>query len=351
MGGTQAGVILGTAAYMSPEQARGKPVDKRADIWAFGVVLFEMLTGQRLFQGEDLTETLAAVVKEEPRLEQAPAKVRRLLRKCLEKDPRRRLRDIGDVWELLEEAPESAPAKARVGIAGWIAAAVLAVIAAIALWGWLRPARPAARIVTHFTTALPEGTGPLPGIAVSRDGSRIAFAGGPRREIYVRTMDQLETRLIPGTEGAAFLSFSPDGQWIAYVDLTAPSQLRKVPVAGGASLTLAEAAAGVGPPVTSWGDDGNILFSSNGVLLRVPSGGGQPKMLAAPDAKIGERYYASPQLLPGGRNILVTVWKKSPMAVALNPQTRGEKDRAREQWICSICEYRSRFGHWPPGLL
>ena len=132
MAATQAGVILGTAAYMSPEQARGKPVDKRADIWAFGVVLYEMLTGKRLFEGEDLTETLASVVKEEPQLDEVPAKVRKLLRKCLEKDPRRRLRDIGDVWELLEDAPT--PSRSRLGFTAWAVSGVLAVGLAVALW-------------------------------------------------------------------------------------------------------------------------------------------------------------------------------------------------------------------------
>jgi eukaryotic-like serine/threonine-protein kinase len=123
---TQAGVILGTAAYMSPEQARCKTVDKRADIWAFGVVLYEMLTGKRLFEGEDLTETLASVVKVNPQLDDAPRQVRRLLRKCLEKDPKRRLRDIGDAWELLEETAVAPPARARHSWLPWTAAAAFA---------------------------------------------------------------------------------------------------------------------------------------------------------------------------------------------------------------------------------
>jgi len=288
-----------------------------------------MLTGKRLFQGGDLTETLASVVKEEPRLDEAPAKVRRLLRKCLEKDPKRRLRDIGDAWELLEEGAETAPLRSRLGMVGWIVAAVLTVIAAISLWGWLRPAPPAARTVTHFTTALPEGTGLSGVIAVSRDGSRVAFSGGPRREIYVRMMDQLETRLIPGTEGALFPSFSPDGQWISYVDQATPRQLRKVSVAGGPSVALAEAPIGH-PPAPNWEDDGNILFSTKGMLLRVPSGGGQPQILATPDARSGELYYAAPQLLPGGRNVLFTVWRtQGASAVVLNLQT-GEKKTVLE---------------------
>ena len=132
-GATKAGMILGTAAYMSPEQARGKPVDKRADIWALGVVLYEMLTGQRLFQGETISDTLAGVLKEEPKLDQVPAKVQRLLRRCLEKDPKKRLRDIGDAWELLEEAPANAAAarsRFRLGRLGWIAAGVFLAVAA-----------------------------------------------------------------------------------------------------------------------------------------------------------------------------------------------------------------------------
>jgi serine/threonine-protein kinase len=137
IGMTQAGMILGTAGYMSPEQARGKTVDKRADIWAFAVVLYELLTGARLFEGEDLTETLASIVKEQPDLSRAPREVQRLLRRCLEKDPKKRLRDIGDVWELLEDAavpPPVAGAPARYSAAGWVAAVVLAVALAGLAW-------------------------------------------------------------------------------------------------------------------------------------------------------------------------------------------------------------------------
>jgi len=322
---TRVGMILGTAAYMSPEQARGKTVDKRADIWAFGVVLYEILTGRQAFTGETTTDVLASVVKEEPGLDEAPAKVRRLLRKCLQKDPKRRLRDIGDAWELLEDAPESASSRPRLSFVAWALSGVLAVGLAVALWAPWRHPQPAARIVTHFTTALPEGTGLSGVIAVSRDGSRIAFSGGPRREIYVRMMDQLETKLIPGTEEVLSPSFSPDGQWISYVDQATPRQLRKVSVAGGPSVALAEA--GIGhPPVPNWEDDGNILFGSKGMLLRVPSGGGQPQILATPDEKSGELYYAAPQLLPGGRNLLFTVWKQGGgFAVVLNLQTGAKK--------------------------
>jgi len=175
MGMTEAGMILGTAAYMSPEQARGKPVDKRADIWAFGVVFYELLTGKRLFQGEDLTETLASVVKEEPNLDQAPVQVRRLLRKCLEKDPKKRLRDIGDAWQLLDDKPAPAGPAGIQPALGWLwpaIAAVLAVIAGVSLWGWLRPAPPEPRAVVRLTATLPVATN-VPGVlAMARDGSR-----------------------------------------------------------------------------------------------------------------------------------------------------------------------------------
>ena len=183
---------MGTAAYMSPEQASGKPVDKRADIWSFGVVLWEMLTGHRLFEGETVSHTLADVLRGPIDFDQlpreTPAAIRGLLRRCLDRNVKNRLRDIGEARIAIEaalagETPPSVPEPggARRLWLSWSVAAVLAVIAAISLWGWLRPAPPAARIVTHFTTDVPEETGPIVAIAVSRDGSRIAFPGGLRR--------------------------------------------------------------------------------------------------------------------------------------------------------------------------
>src|ERR1700691_5595023 len=146
---TRAGMILGTAAYMSPEQARGKPVDKRADIWAFGVVLYEMLTGKPLFAGETVSDTLAQVLTKEPDWEQVPAKVRRLLRKCLEKDPKKRLRDIGDVWELLEESEPATtvPSRSRLGATGWVAAGVVTMIAAALAFAHFRENAPVKEMV------------------------------------------------------------------------------------------------------------------------------------------------------------------------------------------------------------
>jgi serine/threonine-protein kinase len=331
MRATQVGMVMGTAAYMAPEQARGKTVDKRADIWAFGVVLYEMLTGAKLFDGEDLTEILASVVKVEPNFEQAPAQVRRLLRRCLEKDPKKRLRDIGDAWDLLdlELAATTAVAPAR----NWIwpaAAVVLALVAGLSLWGWLRPRPPEPRGVVRFTADLPVFAKSIGTVALSRDGTRLAFAAEPNRQIWVRALDQLEAKPLPGTEGAASLSFSPDGQWISYVDgFTQPNKLKKIAVAGGPAQVLADAAATLGPPTQDWGGDEDILYSSNGALMRIPAAGGTPQTVAAPDPKKNEVFYAGAQLLPGGKWILVELVisgsaEHSGEVIAINAQT-GER--------------------------
>ncbi len=219
---TQVGTILGTAAYMSPEQARGKPVDKRADIWAYGVVLYEMLTGRQLFGGgETVSDTLAAVLKSDPDWSALPAatppRVRRLIERCLRKNPKQRLRDIGDARLTLDEAEPEPVAAAPSPRRAWLPWAVVGVMmvasAAVAVWGWLRPApeRPVVRVATSMAVRN------LPGaLAISPDGSRIAFVSGTGTGlIYVRAMDQLEAKPIAGTEGASFLSFSPDGSQIS----------------------------------------------------------------------------------------------------------------------------------------
>src|ERR1700722_10868930 len=300
---TRVGVILGTAAYMAPEQARGKPADKRADIWAFGVVLYEMVAGRRLFDGEDISEILAKVLQAEPRWDGIPPKVQRLLKKCLEKDPKRRLRDIGDAWELLEKNEPSSPRSWR-GITGWIVAVVtLAVIAGVALWGWLKPAIPSPKPVTRFTATLPYGVGTIEP-ALSRDGSLLAIPSGSGKPIYLRRMDQLEARALPGTEGAGGVAFSPDGQWIAFRTSGSQGSVKKIPVEGGAALTLVDGIPGV--PELDWGLDDYIYFCSSTELLRVSSSGGKPQTLLTADLKKGELQYASPQLLPGGKQVLMS---------------------------------------------
>jgi serine/threonine-protein kinase len=314
MAATQAGVIMGTAAYMSPEQAAGKQADKRADIWSFGVVLWEMLTGQRLFGGgETVSHILADVLRAPFDFEKVPAgPLRQLLERCLDRDVKTRLRDIGEARVALarvsladpvpQAVPQHAPAKTSWM---WMAAtAAMTVLAGVALWGWLKPTPPEPRPLIHFTTATPQGMGTNP-IAVSRDGSRLAFIGAKTAQIYLRTMDDPMVKPIPGTENGRFPAFSPDGQWLAFFGGTAaPFELRKIPIAGGAALTLASGIP-VAVPMT-WGLDGNILLGGSD-LKRISESGGQPAVIAKGDTAKGELGFTSPQLLPGGKYILASV--------------------------------------------
>ncbi len=334
IGATQAGVILGTAAYMAPEQIKGKDTDRRADIWAFAVVLYELLTGEHPFPGKDSTEIMARAVTIEPNLDKAPAKVRRLLTECLKKEPDDRLRWIGDAARFLEEpalaqstlgATRSEPARSRL-----LWPASLLALAAVALWLWLRPVPhdPAQAI----SVAMPISvlTNAPQALAITRDGSRIAYTSGPEPgQLYIRALDQLEGTPLPGTEGASFPSFSPDGQQISFVCGQRPgqsSQLKKVSLAGGPVQTLMDVFTEVGPPTQSWSDDGNILVTDNGVLKRISANGGNPVVLARPDRQKGEVYYSSPQLLPSGKDILFSVSHGAPadQCFALNPAT-GER--------------------------
>jgi serine/threonine-protein kinase len=312
---TRAGLILGTAAYMSPEQARGKPVDKRADIWAFGVVLYEMLTGERLFKGKTISDTLAAVLKEEPDLDRVPAKLRRLLAKCLEKEPKQRLQAIGD-WRLLLEDTQSptAPPWSRLGRVAGIAAGMLAIVAATMAVGWWRATRPLDRPLIRLNVDL--GPDAMVGlnttVVVSPDGKRIVFpARGPggKQQLATRLLDQAQVSLLPGTNDAKDPFFSPDGQWVGFF---AGGQLKKISVQGGAPVTLCPAPIEHGG---SWGEDGNIVATLNNVsgLSRIPSVGGTPQPLTKPNG--GETTHRWPQVLPGGKVVLFTA---SPAAFGLD---------------------------------
>lgn len=232
---TRAGVILGTAGYMSPEQARGMPVDNRADIWAFGCVLYEMLTGKPAFPGETTTDILAGVIGAEPDLTRVPAKLRRMLRRCLEKDPRKRLRDIGDVWALLDTAEAPAAAKSK---RPWIAAAA-ATLLAVAGWfvAW-RATRPAEYPLMRLSVDLgPDAVmGLNTTVAISPDGRRIVYpARGPdgKQQLATRLLDEAQPAFLPGTQGGADAFFSPDGQWICFFS---GSQFNKIAVQGGAPV-------------------------------------------------------------------------------------------------------------------
>src|SRR5712692_2143921 len=309
---TQAGVILGTAAYMSPEQARGKPVDKRADIWAFGVVLYEMLTGRQLFQGDTISDTLAAVLRQEPEWDRVPAKVRRLLKSCLEKDPKRRLRDIGDAWRQFEEAPEAEPATRSRLL--WAAAGALAVLLAVALWAAWRATRPVeqklqplVRLDVDLGPDVSLGSFAGADATLSPDGTRLVYVSQGR--LFTRRLDQPNATELAGTQGASEPFFSPDGRWVAFF---AQDKLKKISVEGGAAIALCDAPYFLGG---SWGEDGNIIaaLGTNTRLSRIPSAGGAPTPVT--ELESGEATHRWPQILPGGKAVLFTA---SPTANAFD---------------------------------
>ena len=241
--GTQAGMILGTAGYMSPEQARGQAVDKRADIWAFGVVLHEMLTGQRLFEGDTMSDTLVQVLKKEPEWNRVPAKAHRLLRSCLEKDPKQRLRDIGDAWRLLEEPPPAGSAKSslpwKVAAAAAIVLAVVSTISLLALWHTPQPAgQPLVALNLDLGPDVSLVSGAAPAVDLSPDGNRIAFVSqGPDgiRHLLTQRLDQPKATVLEKTDGAEGPFFSPDGRWLGFF---ADHKLKKMPVEGGEPIVL-----------------------------------------------------------------------------------------------------------------
>ena len=314
MGATEAGVILGTASYMAPEQAKGKIVDKRADIWSFGVVLHELLSGQRLFKGEDVADTLAQVLTKEIDVSGVAPRARKLLRRCLEKDPKNRLRDIGEARYLVEEVNAahevvSVPAPAKVNRLWPAIAGALLLLGGAAGYGWWSATRPVAKPLIQLTAdlgselAIGNSTGPA--IAISPDGARIAFishdAKGQNR-LLVRLLESTNVTELAAGEGATHPFFSPDSQWIAFF---AGGKLKKISVQGGSSVTLCDAP---NPRGASWGEDGNIWFEleNRAVISRVSSNGGAPEAITQFDAKKGEITHRLPQLLPGGEAILFT---------------------------------------------
>ena len=321
---TGVGVILGTAAYMSPEQAKGRPADKRSDIWAFGCVLYEMLTGKRPFDGEDMTEVLGAVVRLEPNWDVLPSDVsqpiRTLLRRCLVKDRRTRIADIAAALFVLDHQADAAstvrqPPRARWRrIAALSASAVTAgILSGAVVWIATRPAPPR---VTRFTLS-PAGEGRLSidpnhrDLTVAPDGTRIIYVGlrAQGSALFVRPIDQLEPTLLVGN-GAPREPFpSPDGQWIGFIDIAAGSPvLKKVAVTGGSAQTLC-AIDGLSFGAT-WGDDGSIIFATGNSttgLQQVSSGAGTPRVLTTPDHARGERDHLWPQFLPGGQAVLFTI--------------------------------------------
>jgi serine/threonine-protein kinase len=338
---TQAGVILGTAAYMAPEQAKGKPVDKRSDIWAFGCVLYEMLTGRRAFEGEDISDALANVLKIDPDWQalpaEVPAPIRALLRRCLDKDRRTRVADISTALFVLDEAaglarPAEGPAEAghyvREEVPRWRrvvpAAGALIIGGTIvggAVWWSMQPAPPAVvrtTIATTESTALVTAGGDRD-LAITPDGSRIVYRG--TNQLLVRVLYQIEPDVLGGLGLPRSPFISPDGQSIGFYD---GQFLKKVAITGGPPVTIA--------PVNgfsrgaTWGPDGTIVFATAALatgLQRVSAAGGEPSVLTKPDRERGDGDHLWPEFLPGGSAVLFTIY----------PATGGPTTRRSRCWI------------------
>ncbi len=321
---TEVGTILGTAAYMSPEQAKAKPVDRRADIWAFGCVLYEMLSGKKAFEGETVSDVLVAVLSHNPDWSvlptTTPLSIQKLIRLCLNKDPKQRLRDIGDARIAIEETlsgagaglearpyeETSAARRAPHPILPWALAVILICVAGIAGWRYgSRNAAPStSRSVVRFSiSAPPEGVfHPLGGfLRVSPDGRMLAFvsSGKDRKSmLWIRPLNDLKARPIAGTEGAEWPFWSPDNLNLGF---DADGKLKKVAISGGPVQTLADASAGGG----TWNRDGVIVFANFHILYRIPAAGGTPQKVVTPDTAHDEMDYL-PQFLPDGRHFIFT---------------------------------------------
>jgi len=319
------GLILGTAPYMSPEQAKGGVTDTSSDVWAFGVVLYEMLTGKRPFGGDDVSETLEAVVGRDPDWSALPARlpfgIRKLVQQCLTKDRKHRITDIAVVQFILNESmstgggavsgPEALQQKPTISRRTMVALAAGFSLASLLAWFvFQRQPQPTATL-TRFAIALPSNVTLLSGVgmrsvALSPDGSRLLFvareSSGVTR-IYLRSADRLDPAPIRGTEGAAAPFFSPSGEWIGF--LSADNKLRKIPVSGGAAFTLCDAAA---MRSATWLPDDSIVFDSFGTLWRVSASGGAPQELLKPDKS--EAYLLWPSILPDGKAIVFASARK-----------------------------------------
>ena len=334
---TADGVVLGTVAYMSPEQARGLSVDKRADIWAFGCVLYEMLTGTRAFTGESSADVLGAIVSSDPDWTKLPAatprRVRDVMRRCLAKNPERRLHDIADARIEIEDAiggdretdsdHRAAGAVRKRRLLPWIVAGVGISAAALAIW-FAALTRPSAAGIARVAIELPPdvsifAVGRGSAVVVSPDGRHIVYVGiaGGRRQLYMRPVDGSESTPIAGTEGATSPFFSPDGRWIGFLDAAPVGRLKKVPVEGGAPVIVVDNARDSAQRADvlagAWAPDDTIVFATGSQnrrgLWRVPAAGGSPQRISTP--RSGDLFHTWPQVIAERNAVLFTIWNNT----------------------------------------
>jgi serine/threonine-protein kinase len=334
---TETGVLLGTAPYMSPEQARGKPLDKRTDIWAFGCCLYEALTGKTAYLGDTVTDTIAKIVEREPDWEElpatAPALLRSLLRRCLHKDLNHRLRDVADARIEIEEAAAEPVTVGKMGIVKTtrpryllpvllVVALLAAFFSGILVWSVTR-SEPGS--VMRFVVPLPETdrlVGPGRSVAVSPNGKKLVYAAERygMANLYMRPTGAFEPKLLSGTEGARAPFFSPDGEWIGF---WAGGNLKKMPIAGGAPISVCESAEYCG---ASWAPDGSIFFAPCGSgIYRVATSGDTPEPVTVRDPIKREAQHAFPQALPNGDAVLFHIWYGGTFNVAVKSFETGEQ--------------------------
>jgi serine/threonine protein kinase/Tol biopolymer transport system component len=346
LGGTVVGTIMGTAAYMAPEQAKGKRVDKRADIWSWGVVLYELLTGERLFRGEDAADTLAQVLTKEPPLERVPQKVQRLLGECLQKDPKLRLRDIGDAKRFLDGTPHPARPAALLSRLGWVSAAVLAVAFGLLGWRHLREEPPQ---LVKLSFPPPENRilqGGFPTIAVSPNTRRVAFETTGPRALWVRDLDNFTSKMVAPLGVAPCIPFwAPDGHRLAFFNGT---KLETIDINGGAARTLIEIGSN-SPGSGSWNGNDVIIFGRfDSPLFRIPAtpaSGGSPVQLTQLDKARDEIAHWAPWFLPDGRHFLYVAVSSNPERSAVYAGDLDSKIRKQ------ILPFGTRAIYVSPGYL
>jgi serine/threonine protein kinase len=348
LSGTMTGTLIGTAAYMSPEQARGQNADRQSDVWAFGCILYEMLTGKPAFAGDTVTDILATVVRAEPDWNALPSglpsRVLLLLKRCLQKDRTHRLRDIGDaVLEIdtKEESPVSSPARSRNTVLPWAIAAIALLLAA-SVWIVSSNRTVPTPKTLHFTVPPPTQfflRGQPTQLALSPDGSYLAFvAEDATRSIWIRALDSAESRVVPGTANGSLPFWSADSRYIGFWQ---GQQLKKVSIVDGQSQVVGPVA---GYPAATWNRNNVMIFSVDGVLYRIPAGSNTPEVFMKPDGSRRETEIAFPTFLPDGDHLLFRIFSDDPQTAGLWVISLASGDRKRLSPVAARVKYSPATG-------